>query len=125
KSLGDLVTREHAPNPYRHLMPSSRKYWDSVRDITSAQSYKNIIAHRLAETYFIVAEALMRQDREAEALEYINPIRARAGIPNLTALNEDILLEERAKELAFEGHRWYALKRMGLLVERVRLYGGN
>lgn len=125
KNLGDTVTRDDIGDPYPNIMPSCTKYWDSQRDITSAWSFKNIIAHRLAETYFIAAEALMRQGREAEALEYINPLRQRAGIPDLTEFNEDILLEERAKELAFEGHRWFALKRMGLLVERVRLYGGN
>src|SRR5690606_12321100 len=95
KQLGDTVTRNDIADPYPNIMPSCRKYWDSQRDITSAVSFKNIIVHRLAETYFIAAEALMRQERETDALEYINPIRRRAGVGDLTVLNEDILLEAR------------------------------
>lgn len=125
KQLGDTVTRDDVGNPYPSIMPSCTKYWDNQRDITSAYSHKNIIVSRLAETYLIAAEALMRQNRVEEALNYINPIRLRAGIDPLETLDQDVLLEERARELAFEGHRWFALKRMGVLVERVRLHGGN
>jgi hypothetical protein len=125
KNLGDTVTRADIANPYPNIMPSSTKYWEDERDITSAFSFKNIIAHRLSETYFIAAEALMRQGKNNEALFYINALRSRAGVDDLNQIDEVILLEERAKELAFEGHRWFALKRMGVLVERVRLYGGN
>ncbi|MFD2034640.1 RagB/SusD family nutrient uptake outer membrane protein [Belliella marina] len=126
KNLGDTVTVADIANPYPNIMPSVTKYWDNERDINSAYSYKNIIAHRLAETYFIAAEALMRQGKATEGLVYINAVRDRAGLLDpLNELNEEILLEERAKELAFEGHRWFALKRMGVLVDRVRKYGGN
>jgi len=63
------------------------------------------------------------------ALSYINQIRKNrilASAPNqlLTTINEDILLEEYARELAFEGQRWFVLKRMNKLVERVQKYGG-
>ena len=34
-------------------------------------------------------------------------------------------MEEYARELAFEGRRWFTLKRFGVLVDRVRLYGGQ
>lgn len=125
KSLGDTIRTQDVSDAFRQLSPASTKYWDSERDITSAESYKDIIHMRLAETYFIAAEALMRQGKIAEALQYINAIRKRAGVDDLTNLSEDILLEERAKELAFEGHRWFELKRMGKLIERVRMYGGS
>lgn len=125
KSIGDTVTRADIANPYPNIMPSVTKYWDTERDITSAFSFKNIIAHRLAETYFIAAEALMRQGNMSEGLQYVNAVRERAGLGPLSQLDEETLLEERAKELAFEGHRWFTLKRMGVLVDRVREYGGN
>ncbi len=32
------------------------------------------------------------------------------------------IMEERARELLGEMHRWYDLKRWGVLVQRVRLY---
>jgi len=59
---------------------------------------------------------------------FINKIRTSrilAGTTQLlTTINENILLDEFAREMAFEGHRWFMLKRVGKLVERVQLYGG-
>ena len=71
----------------------------------------------------------MRLNNDVKALSFINQIRANRISSNapdqlLTVLNEDIYLEEFAREMAFEGHRWFLLKRTGKLVERVRLHGG-
>lgn len=66
---------------------------------------------RLAEMYLIRAEANIGN---AQADTDITAIRARAGIttPAVGVTSNDILLE-RFKELAFEGHRWFDLKRTG------------
>ncbi len=124
KSIGDTAT-VNAASFFMQLHPGCRKYIDHSRDLSSLASYKDIIVYRLAETYLFAAEALMRQDREDDALFYINELRSRAGLDDLETLNEEIFLEEHARELALEGHRWFTLKRMGVLVERVRLYGGE
>ena len=40
-------------------------------------------------------------------------------------LTQDILLDEYARELNFEGVRWPLLKRLGLLGERVKAHYGE
>ncbi|MEM7381535.1 MAG: RagB/SusD family nutrient uptake outer membrane protein, partial [Bacteroidota bacterium] len=51
-------------------------------------------------------------------------VRERAtGVPNqLTIIDIDEILDERARELAGETNRWAVLKRTGKLQERIDLY---
>ena len=80
--------------------------------------------------YLIAAEAAWRQGRSDDAADYINVIRTRAAIPgkevamqvSATDIDLDFILDERARELVGEMHRWYDLKRTGKLLERVRQY---
>jgi hypothetical protein len=71
---------------------------------------------RLGEQYLIRAEARARQGNLAMAAADLNMIRARAGLPPLTAGTQQALLaailHERRVELFTEwGHRWMDLKR--------------
>jgi len=71
---------------------------------------------RLPEVYLSIAEALNEMDRTAEAYPYINMIRQRAGMPDLTpGLDKDhfreALLRERVLELAYEEVRFFDLTR--------------
>jgi hypothetical protein len=83
------------------------------------QNAANWIVYRYADVLLMKAEALSQLGRYNEALEIINDdIRYRAGmpsisIPNTTTSFEDAILDERARELAFEGKRWFDLLRMG------------
>ena len=84
----------------------------------SDQRSCNWIVYRLADVLLMKAEALSQLERFSEALDIINQIRDRAGVPQLVLPNsamafEDAILEERALELAFEGKRWFDLLRMG------------
>ncbi|MGD2035541.1 MAG: RagB/SusD family nutrient uptake outer membrane protein [Bacteroidales bacterium] len=80
---------------------------------------------RTAEMYLIRAEALVSQASpdEVAALADLNALRAQryepftAGSETGTGLYNAIQLERRL-ELAFEGQRWFDLKRLGLPVER-------
>jgi len=65
---------------------------------------------RLADVYLMYAEAVLRGgtggDR-ATALGYVNALRSRAGVSTISdsQLTLDFLLDERARELYWEGHR--------------------
>lgn len=82
----------------------------------------NSIFIRLAEMYLIVAESLNEQGYVAngDAFDYLNAIHARAGLDSLKAsqlTNQDefreAILKERRLEFAFEGHRFFDLRRTG------------
>ena len=70
---------------------------------------------RLAEAYLIAAEAAFElKGSTTESLGYINAIRERAGVQPLTALTFENIVHENQVEFAFEGHRWWDLKRWRL-----------
>lgn len=133
-----IVNNPSSPNFGRPLAPdlyeddfrryhwSLKKYHDEEKKVGTNNSYKDIIYYRYAETLLLGAEAHWQQSgqdpNQPKALSYLNQIRERAGIPPLGAFTLDTYLEESARELAFENNRWFLLKRLGVLVERVNTY---
>lgn len=78
------------------------------------------VVFRLEEVYFIMAEALARQNRLDEALPYLNATRQRAGLTALASLtgeafNSELLAEKRREFFAESGLRFLDLKRWGRL----------
>lgn len=82
---------------------------------------------RLAEQFLIRAEAKAENSDVPGAINDLNAIRQRAGLPNLSSsLNRDQVLaavaQERRIELFSEwGHRWFDLKRTGKIDEVMRI----
>lgn len=116
------------------LFPPLRKHLDGRRaDRTVFEGGRDYINFRLAETYLILAEALLQQGKTQEAVDAINVVRRRAAWPGkesemeITAadLNMEFIMEERERELIGEQHRWFDLKRWGNLVERVQKYNSQ
>lgn len=105
---------------------SFRKFDDTERKGTFSQtaSMHDIFLARVGETYLIAAEALIKAGRPAEALTYINAVRNRAkATPAIESdMTIDYILDERARELAGEYHRWADLRRTGKITEYAERY---
>jgi hypothetical protein len=68
---------------------------------------------RLADTYLMEAEALVRGGGDmGKAQMYLDKVRARVGLASVPATLDNIY-NERRFELATEGHRWFDLVRTG------------
>ncbi|PUB33477.1 SusD-like starch-binding protein associating with outer membrane [Elizabethkingia sp. YR214] len=81
----------------------------------------DIKVFRVSEMYLIRAEANYFLNRKDASLQDINELR-KHRISNggqLSAIDLDTILNERYLELAYEGHRYYDLKRLKLPVQRL------
>ena len=131
KKIGDKVDFVTATYLTRGGHTHCTKFTDyayTTIDPSATTSFKDVIKYRLAETWLMGAEAYFHKNggNDANAKWYFSEVRKRAGLGEFTGtLTLDDILDEHAKELLFEGDRWFMLKRLGLLVERVKLYAGD
>ena len=90
-------------------------YGNKYTDVATGTD--DVYVLRLAEMYLIRAEAAARLNNLAQAIDDVNTIRNRAGVADLPATvdtQEEVLLAvllERRRELFYEGHRFFDLKR--------------
>lgn len=74
----------------------------------------NLRVYRVAETYLNAAELLLETGGDAaQAKEYVNKIRRRAGITELSSVTKDDIINERHLEFVGEGKRYFDLVRTG------------
>ena len=66
---------------------------------------------RYADVLLMYAEAALGAGDEATARTYINMVRQRVGLADITLADNAVLRHERRVELAMEGHRWFDLVR--------------
>lgn len=76
-----------------------------------ATSDQDFLLFRYAETLLNFAEAAFELNKKDDALDAINQIRSRAGIAALTDITREKIRHERKVELAFEGHRYWDVRR--------------
>lgn len=122
-----LPSRNSKGELIRNLMPGCLKYADIwTREPFDARSYKDIIVYRLGETYLMGAEAALMLGDQTKALYYYNKTWERAGNDRFSGpLTMKNIIDEQAREMAFEGERWFFLKRRGILIDQVKNYAGN
>lgn len=115
----------------RRRFPVIKKYIDPLRtSINATDGRRDFVVIRLAEMYLIAGEAAWRQNKPTEAAAYFNVVRNRAALAgkekemqvSASDMSLEFVLDERARELAGEMHRWYDLKRTGQLLARVKKY---
>jgi hypothetical protein len=139
----EMPAAERAKRPYQVYTPSMyqekqfgvlAKFLDPLRaSINEVRGGRDLMITRLGDIYLNVAECLIKQGKAGEAVGFINPVRRRAAVKgheekmDITAAQAtmDFIMDERARELLGEGHRWTDLKRWGKLVERVKMYNLN
>jgi len=73
------------------------------------------IEFRYAEVLLNYIESSIELGENAQAEIYLNQIRNRAGLPNVTGNLKEELRKERRIELVFENHRWYDMRRWKVL----------
>ena len=91
-------------------------------NINGSNSDEYSIVFRLEEAYFIMAEALAKQNRFDDALPYLNATRERAGLTAFTSLSgeefiNELQAEKRREFFCESGLRFLDLKRWGMLDE--------
>lgn len=100
--------------------PSVRK-WDYTQKVESSgdidPNYNDLPYLRIAESYLLYAEAQFKANNQAEAIKWINKVRNRAGVVNVTegdlaTEGIDLILDERSRELLCEEERRHTLIRI-------------
>ena len=116
-----------------------RKYVDNSISFeagsTTAATHHNWILFRYAEVLLNYAEAMIHVNGNCDykdatytmsAREALNAVRKRAGIPEVAACSQDEFLtrvkHERCVEMAFEGQRFWDLRRWKNLDETKNIY---
>ncbi len=94
-----------------------------TRGGTSPVNVCDGVVIRTSEMYLTLAECYARLGDDANALSLLNMVRVRryAAVPSGTPTGSellDLIRSERRKELAFEGQRFFDLKRLNQTIER-------
>ncbi|MCW3162204.1 RagB/SusD family nutrient uptake outer membrane protein [Chryseobacterium oryctis] len=104
----------------------SDNFWTSnnypfMNKMRQTDGKQNFYILRHADILLLQAEAAVRTADYTGAAGYINQVRQRLSLPTVTISSEsdgiNKVLKERKLELAFEGHRWFDLKRTGKAIE--------
>lgn len=103
------------------------KYLDPDMAIKHERNYSktDFIVFRLGEIILNYAEAAIELNKNDDALWAVNEIRKRAGMPTYDMVTRELVRKERKVELAFEGTRYFDVRRWRTAVnELTKSYHG-
>lgn len=118
----------------RDYFVSTYKFEDNTKPTGwEYESKRDAFVLRIAEMYLLLSEAELMNKNMEEAVRYMNILREKRAIRGkekdmriyASDLDIDFILDERARELAGEQHRFFDLKRTGKLIERIKKYNPN
>jgi hypothetical protein len=126
---GDQFTFERIAESKGYTVPEgkafryfTRKFYHPPYNYAS-RAGDNFPVYRYGGVLLLLAECLVEEGKNAEALPYINQVRARAGLSALTSVTKQQVSDEMRHELAFENHRWTDLIRTGQAVGVMNAFG--
>lgn len=128
KEVGDVIPMKGIPDDdLKQLHVGLKKFEDLTTYPTNdSKGFSDVIQYRYAQTCILLAEAYMRKANQTKALEWYNKTWERAGNTKRTSsLTLQDIMDEHARELGLEGHRWTFLKRIGKLESQIKLYAGE
>jgi len=123
--VGDMFI-EAVKTPVGYKVPAGKRAYPFIKKYLHPHSLEqntddNFPIYRYSDALLSMAEALNEQNKSAEALTYLNPVRVRAGLSTTTAVSQaalrEVILHERRVEFAFENKRWLDLVRTGNAID--------
>lgn len=104
-----------------NIFPFLRKYLDTTKVPSTNSRFDwaiNFIAVRYTDILMLKAECILHgaPGAQGDVDAIVNQVRARAGLPAIANVTLDQLFDERRREFAGEGSRWFDLQRSGNLL---------
>lgn len=128
RKVGDVIVPKGViADDLKQLHVGLRKYDDFTSyPMNDSKGFSDVIQFRYAQTCILLSEAYLHKGDQVNALKWYNKTWERAGNPKrIASITMQDIMDEHARELALEGHRWSFLKRIGKLEEQIRLYAGE
>lgn len=129
--IGALVIQS-VKSPVGYTKPAGLRSYAFIKKYLHPHSLENntddnFSVYQYAETLLALAESLNEQGKGTQALKYLNKVRNRAGLKDVTGTDpvtlRDAIDHERRVELAFENKRWLDLVRTGKAIDVMQKNG--
>lgn len=131
--FNDVATPRVYGSTYNEIFGASaktiafRKWIPAGPDRIGFSNAINVPLMRYADVLLMYAEVLNEQQKSGDAVTWINKVRGRAGLPDVSLSGKapvfEQIIHERVMEFTLEGSRFYDLRRWGLLAQKMQAAG--